>query len=418
MSMKKIYLLILITFLFSVSGCATKGKVVKRENPEFLKATEPLKTDNNIRIDFENNMPKSKITLSSVVSFNKTYQRVFSDSNVVSVAAGKKMLAIINKDEIGFTLPSCSALSLTKPFDYVKVYDYNAIVISKTEYEVYSAFDCVSYNTMKRVLKGGIELVGDFVIEYEGQFASLKNYKTKVEYYNHDTGYNIIAAGVVDGKPAILQGNGYLLLFDFDLKAFTLVNQLPTGFNEIYHYEGTFYGTLDEDNKFFVMNNQGYAISDENHCKPSLFSASGLCGTTLITNNTKYHDLHGTELFAAGMNTFLDFRENGDLNIFYLNVMWEKFMSIKSKPEVCSFNKKLYYKSYSGNFMLSRGVETKIKSIPPKCSDEFVKLKHGKFICRGNFCGKFSEIVNKNSTHYMLRREENNTYYYYFEPIK
>lgn len=412
--MKRLLPFLFIIFLFTISGCAGKSKSSKINN-DFIKATEPLKTDLNVRNDFEKNMPKSSITLGSVVSFNKAYQRVYSDSNVVGVAAGKKMLAIINKDEIGFSLTSCFALSLSKSYDYVKVYDYNAIAISKSEYEVFSAFDCVSYNSIKRELKGGIELVGDYVIEYEGQIAQLKNYKTKKLLYNHDTGYNVIAAGAVNGKPAILQANGYLLLFDFDLKAFTLISQLPTGFNEIYHYEGIFYGTLDHDNKFFVMDTQGYTISTETNCKASLFSASGLCGTTLITNNTKYHDIHGTDFFAAGMTNFLDFKESGELNIYYLDIMWEKFMSIKSKPEVCSYNKKLYYKSYSGNFRLTKGVESTIKSIPKGCSDEFVKLKHGKFICRGKFCGKYADIVNQNATHYMLRREENNSYYYYFE---
>ena len=135
---------------------------------------------------------------------------------------------------------------------------------------------------------------------------------------NHnDTGIPVVSAGFIAGKPVLLQNNGYLLIYNEKLKSFVIYAQLPSGYNEIYHQEGTFYGTLKDNNKFFVLDNDTLKVSEEINCKVSSHSIAAICGNTLITDIEKYHDLPKTKDFAATSTSYLTL-DNKNLQIYYV----------------------------------------------------------------------------------------------------
>ena len=241
-------------------GCAEKQKVIT--NGQLLQVVSPVKAEPSNPKDFEDKIPESSMMRNSLISFCKTYQRVYSDSNVTSMAAGKDMIAVLKPDEIGFTIASCPGLYLKHSYENVKVYGLEAVIYNGSHVDVYSAAECASVGTYPRMLNGSVEIVPNYIIEWAGSQAALRNSYNGDELYKGDTGLLIQAAGYVNGAPVLLQENGYLLTYDKNMKAFVLTGQIPSGYNEIYHSEGRFYGTLKDNKKFFVLDNDTVKISD------------------------------------------------------------------------------------------------------------------------------------------------------------
>ena len=398
-------------------GCAEKQKVIT--NGQLLQVVSPVKAEPSNPKDFEDKIPESSMMRNSLISFSKTYQRVYSDSNVTSMAAGKDMIAVLKPDEIGFTIASCPGLYLKHSYENVKVYGLEAVIYNGSHVDVYSAAECASVGTYPRMLNGSVEIVPNYIIEWAGSQAALRNSYNGDELYKGDTGLLIQAAGYVNGAPVLLQENGYLLTYDKNMKAFVLTGQIPSGYNEIYHSEGRFYGTLKDNKKFFVLDNDTVKISDNTDCTASPYSVSGLCGTTLITDSQIYHDLPVKDKFASTSTTFITL-DKSNVQIYYLETVWQRFLSMSYEmPKACVAGNVLYYKSFSGNMYQNiKGKETKISVMPKKCSSKNIVLNYGEFYCSGKKCGRFASPIKNNSEAVMYRRIEANTIYYYFDNLK
>ena len=398
-------------------GCAEKQKVMT--GGQLLQVVSPVKAEPSNPKDFEAKIPESSMIRSSLISFSKTYQRVYSDSDVTSMAAGKDMIAVLKPDEIGFTIASCPGLYLKHTYENVRVYGLEAVIYNSSHVDVYSATECASVGTYPRMLNGSVEIVPNYIIEWAGSQAALRNSYNGDELYFGDTGLLIKAAGYINGAPVLLQENGYLLTYDKNIKAFTLTGQIPSGYNEIYHSEGRFYGTLKDNKKFLVLDNDTVKISDNTDCTASPHSVSGLCGTTLITDSEMYHDLPIKDNFASTSTTFITL-DKSNIQIYYLETVWQRFLSMNYElPKACISGKTLYYKSFSGNMYQNiNGKETKISVIPKKCSHQNIMLNYGEFYCSGKKCGKFAVPIKNNTDAVMYRRIEDNTIYYYFDKLK
>lgn len=413
-------LLLLSALLIIISGCA-HTKVVRVDNIPLMKAIEPVKVEEADPYKFERSMPSSSMTLNSLISFSKTYPRVYSDDGVLSMGAGSDMLAVLKENEIGFTMPLCSGLVLKKRFYHIRVYGYEAAVFNEERIEVYSARECAMYGSYQRLLRGGVEIIPGHILEWEGSRAVLRNsYNGKV-LFNGDTGIPILSAGMIDGRPALLQNTGYLLLYNQEMKSFTLLNQLPSGYDKIFHSEGSFYGTLLKNGKFFIMDAKDAIVSDEENCEASAFGLAGRCGSKLLAGKKIYRDLPDGQFFTANKKSYATLNEEGNFNIYYLDVVWQRFLSMNyTIPKACVSEGALYFKSFSGNtYKIHKGKESKVSSIPENCRYTGVYIKNGDFYCGGRKpCAVFSKIVNKDKNTQMMRRIENNTIYYYFEKIK
>ena len=409
-------------FIFSITAvlllsCASKSKPIV--NIPLMQAVEPVKNEPSNPYDFEKRIPESQVIRKSLISFGKTYQRVYSDSDVIGISAGSEMLSVLKNDEIGFTMPYCSGLALNTVYNGVKVAGLDALLYNNSRIEVFSAEECASIGVYKRLLKGGMELIKGYVIEWEGSKAALRNIYNGDILFNDDTGIPIVAAGVMKGKPALLQNNGYLLTYNPSFKAFSLESRLPSGYEYIYHSEGLFYGTLLDKGKFFVLSADDVKVSDETGCKASPFSVSGLCGSVLITDKEKFHDVPQGDAFAAGKGVYMVLQK-GNLNIYYLVTEWQRFISMSfSIPKPCSYKNDVYYKSFSGSvFKMSKGLESVSGGIPNGCSYKNTVLNQGNFYCGGKECGKFSSRIKSSEDAVMFRRIEDNKIYYYFENIE
>ena len=189
-------------------GCAEKQKVIT--NGQLLQVVSPVKAEPSNPKDFEDKIPESSMMRNSLISFSKTYQRVYSDSNVTSMAAGKDMIAVLKPDEIGFTIASCPGLYLKHSYENVKVYGLEAVIYNGSHVDVYSAAECASVGTYPRMLNGSVEIVPNYIIEWAGSQAALRNSYNGDELYKGDTGLFIQAAGYVNGAPVLLQENGYI----------------------------------------------------------------------------------------------------------------------------------------------------------------------------------------------------------------
>lgn len=414
--MKKI--LVIFVTCFFITNCADKSKLIT--NIPLMQAVQPVKAEPSHPKDFEKSIPQSSMIRNSLVSFSKSYQKVYSDNSINDMAAGKDMIAVLKDNEIGFTMPYCSGLALKEKYNKVRVYGYEAAVYNGGHIDVYSAKECASVGVYKRVLNGSVEIIPNYIIEWVGQTAVLRNSYNGEILYHGDTGIPIAAAGYIKGMPALLQNNGYLLIYNNKLKSFVISGQLPSGYNKIYHQEGRFYGTLKDKDKFFVIDNETVKISDETDCTVSSHSISAMCGSTLITDKEKYHDLPKSKDFAASSTTFITL-ENSNLQIYYLETMWQRFlsMSYNKKPKVCRVNDTIYYQSFSGAvFKQSKKKEEQVASFPKKCNYKNIVLNYGDFYCNGKVCGKFSSPIKNNHKAVMYRRIENNTIYYYFDNLE
>lgn len=409
--------LIATSMILLLYGCAEKQKVITVG--QLLQVVSPVKAEPSNPKDFEVKIPESSMIRNSLISFSKTYQRIYSDSNVTSIAAGKDMIAVLKPDEIGFTVASCPGLYLKKTYDNVRVYGLEAVIYNSSQVDVYSAAECASVGTYPRMLNGSVEIVPNYIIEWVGSKAALRNSYNGDELYSGDTGLLIKATGYVNGAPVLLQENGYVLTYDKSMKAFVLSGQIPSGYNEIYHSEGRFYGTLKDNKKFFVLDNDTVKISDNTDCTASPYSVSGLCGTTLITDSEIYHDLPVKDKFASTSTTFITL-DKSNIQIYYLETVWQRFLSMSYElPKACISGSTLYYKSFSGNIYQNiKGKETKVSVMPKKCSDKNIVLNYGEFYCSGKKCGKFASPIKNNTEAVMYRRIENNTIYYYFDNLK
>lgn len=397
-------------------GCAEKQKVIT--GGQLLQVVSPVKAEPSNPKDFELKIPESSMIRNSLISFSKTYQRVYSDSNVTSMAAGKDMIAVLKPDEIGFTIASCPGLYLKTAYDNVRVYGLEAAIYNSSHIDVYSAAECASVGTYPRMLNGSVELVPNYIIEWAGSQAALRNSYNGDELYKGDTGLFIKTAGYINGAPVLVQENGYVLTYDKNMKAFVLTGQIPSGYNEIYHSEGRFYGTLQDNKKFFVLDNDTVKISDNTDCTASPYSVSGICGTTLITDSEIYHDLPVKDKFASTSTTFITL-DKSNIQIYYLETVWQRFLSMSFElPKACISGKTLYYKSFSGNMYQNiNGKETQISVMPKKCVSKNIVLNYGDFYCSGKKCGKFASPIKNNNDAVMYRRIENNTIYYYFDNL-
>ena len=332
--------LIATSMILLLYGCAEKQKVIT--GGQLLQVVNPVKAEPSNPKDFEVKIPESSMIRNSLISFSKTYQRVYSDSNVTSITAGKDMIAVLNADEIGFTVASCPGLYLKKTYDNVRVYGLEAVIYNSSQVDVYSAAECASVGTYPRMLNGSGEIVPNDIIEWVASKAGLTNWYNEDELYSGDTGLLIKAAGYVNGAPVLLQENGYVLTYDKSMKAFVLSGQIPSGYNEIYHSEGRFYGTLKDNKKFFVLDNDTVKISDNTDCTASPYSVSGLCGTTLITDSEIYHDLPVKDKFASTSTTFITL-DKSNIQIYYLETVWQRFLSMSYQlPKACISGSTLY----------------------------------------------------------------------------
>ncbi len=413
--MKKSVLLI-ICILFILYGCAEKQQIIT--GGQLLQVVSPVKAEPSNPKDFEVKIPESSMIRNSLISFSKTYQRVYSDSNVISMAAGRDMIAVLKPDEIGFTVASCPGLYLKHSYDNVRVYGFEAVIYDGSHIDIYSASECASIGVYPRILNGNVEIVPNYIIEWVGSKAALRNSYNGEELYNGDTGLLIKAAGYINNTPVLLQENGYILTYDKNIKAFILTGQIPSGYNEIYHSEGRFYGTLKDSKKFFVLDNDTVKISDNTECSASPYSLSGLCGTTLITENEIYHDLPVKDKFASTSTTFITL-DKSNIQIYYLETVWQRFLSMNYElPKGCLSGKNLYYKSFSGNIYQNiNGKESKISAMPKQCINKNIVLNYGEFYCSGRKCGKFATPIKNNADAVMYRRIEDNVIYYYFDNI-
>lgn len=412
-------LLLLPVLIMILSGCVYT-KVVRVDNIPLMKALEPVKVEEAEPHVFERSMPSSSMTLNSLISFSKTYPRVYSDDGVLSMGAGSDMLAILKENEIGFTMPLCSGLVLKKKFYHIRVFGYDAAAFNEERIEVYSAKECAMYGSYQRLLRGGVEIIPGYILEWEGSKAVLRNAYNGKLLYNGDTGIPILSAGMIDGRPALLQNTGYLLLYNQDMKSFTLLNQLPSGFDKIFHSEGNFYGTLLNSRKFFIMDSKDAIVSDQTDCEASAFGLAGKCGNVLIAGKKIYRDLPEGQFFTANKKSYATLNEEGNFNIYYLDVVWQRFLSINySMPKACVSEGALYFKSFSGKtYKIHNAKESEVSSIPENCRYKNVYIKNGSFYCGGRKpCAVFSKRVNKNKNMQMMKRIENNTIYYYFEKI-
>lgn len=413
--MKKSVLLS-ICIIILLYGCAEKQKIIT--GGQLLQVVSPVKAEPSNPKDFELKIPESSMIRNSLVSFSKTYQRVYSDSNVSSIAAGKDMIAVLKPDEIGFTIASCPGLYLKTAYDNVRVYGLEAVIYNSNQVDVYSAAECASVGIYPRMLNGSVEIVPNYIIEWVGSQAALRNSYNGEELYKGDTGLLIKTAGYINGAPVLLQENGYILTFDKSMKAFVLTGQIPSGYNEIYHSEGRFYGTLKDNKKFFVLDNDTVKISDNIECTASPYSVSGLCGTTLITDSEIYHDMPVKDKFASTSTTFITL-DKSNIQIYYLETVWQRFLSMSyERPKACISGKNVYYKSFSGNiYQNTNGKESKVSAIPKKCSSKNIVLNYGDFYCSGKKCAKFSSPIKNNADAVMYRRIEDNIIYYYFDNL-
>lgn len=403
--------------IFLLYGCSSKQQLIT--GGQLLQVVSPVKAEPSNPKDFEEKIPESSMIRNSLISFSKTYQRVYSDSNVTSMAAGKDMIAVLKPDEIGFTVASCPGLYLKTSYDDVRVYGLEAVLYNGSHIDIYSATECASLGVYPRMLNGSVEIVPNYIIEWVGTQAAIRNSYNGKELYKGDTGLLIISAGYIDGSPVLLQENGYILTYDKNMNAFVLTGQLPSGYNEIYHSEGRFYGTLKDGKKFFVLDGDNVKISEEVDCSASPHSISGLCGSTLITDSSIYHDLPVKDKFASTSTTFITL-DKSNIQIYYLETVWQRFLAMSyNLPKGCIAGKNLYYKSFSGNIYQNiNGKESKIPSLPKKCSDKNIVLNYGEFYCSGKKCGKFSSPIKNNAESVMYRRIEDNTIYYYFDNLK
>ncbi len=412
--MKKIFLYIFIVIL--ITACA--GKEKKLSNIALMQAVTPVKQEESHPKDFEKSIPSSAMMLSSLVTFKKSYQKVYADSGVISIAAGKDMIAALKEDEIGFTMPYCSALALKEKYNNIRVYGYDAVIYNGSSMDIYSAKECASIGVYKRVLNGSVEIVPNYIIEWAGSRAVLRNMYNGQVLYNNDTGIPVITAAYINNKPALLQNNGYILTYNEKLKSFVIEGQIPAGYSKIYHQEGKFYGLLSDENKFFVLDNNTLKISEEKNCHVSSNSISALCGSTLITDIEKYHDIPKSENFAASSFSYLTL-DKSNLQIYYLETLWQRYLSFNNTAvKACVKNKEVYYKSFSGKiYSQKNGKDKEIPSFPKNCSFKNVVLNYGEFYCYGKVCGKFSSPIKNNQNAVMYRRIEDNAIYYYFDKL-
>ncbi len=413
--MYKVILVIFINVL--IVSCATKTEIIT--NIPLMQSVKPVETKSSHPKDFEKSIPQSIMIRNSLVSFSKSYQKVYTDSNVISFAAGKNIISVLKENEIGFTMPYCSGLLLKEKYSNIRVYGYEVILYNGSNVEVFSASECASVGRYKRLLNGFVELVPNYIIEWVGSNAVLRNSYNGDILYKGDTGINIISAGYIDKKPALLQQNNYLLVYNDKLKSFVIAGQLPSGYTKIHHQEGMFYGILEDNKKFFVLDNNTVKISDEKDCRLSNHSVSAICGNTLITDIEKYHDLPKSNDFAATSTSFINL-DKSNIQIYYLETLWQRFLSMSySLPKACRKNNILYYKSFSGSIYKQTNFnEEKISSIPKNCSSKNIVLNYGDFYCGGKKCGKFSSPIKNNEDAVMYRRIEDNVIYYYFDNLK
>ena len=183
--------LFLISFILSfLTNCAEKQQIIK--NSLLLQAATPVKSEPSHPKDFEKSIPESSMIRNSLVSFKKSYQKVYSDSGVNDIAAGKYMISALKDNEIGFTMPYCSGLSLKEKYDRVRVYGYEAVIYNGSYMDVYSAKECASVGVYKRILNGGVEIVPNYIIEWFSSQAVLRNSYNGEILYKGDTGKGLL----------------------------------------------------------------------------------------------------------------------------------------------------------------------------------------------------------------------------------
>lgn len=367
--------------------------------------------------DFEKNMPASSVLRQSLVIFENTYSRVYSDDNVINAAAGDSMAAVLKPGEISFTTPACPALVLDGDFSDLSVSGYDVLVYSSSRLDYYSAYDCVRYASLKKALRGPAVLVDKFILEWNGAKAVMREAHTGGIIFNGDMGSPIASAGKIGGKPVFVLFNKYIMAYNENAKAFIISGSFPLDFDTLLFASGTFYGTL-KTGEFFTIDDNNSNITAYKDCALSPSSPYAICDDALTDGGKKYARLPPSITFSSGAGLYLTINK-GNLNIYSLKNSWQRFVSFGyEKPVACLDDSgTIYFKGFSGkSYKISGMAESETDETPgKKCSLKGVSFRGGKFICGEKECGTFAEEVNSDLNATMFRRNEDGKIYYYFE---
>ncbi len=396
-------------------GCATaKPQIVEIE---LTKAFEPQSVEAHIPSEFENTMPSSSLILNSLVVFDQSYAKVFSDGDIISVSGNDKLISVLKKNEIHFTMPSCSALITGEGFYSVSNTGFIAFVDGVSSVQLYSAYDCVMYQEYEKVLRGKAYYINGYIIEVAGTKVAIRQSDNGRLLYNGDVGTNVATAGMIGGKPVVVLDNNYIMGFSDDKNTFSLLGQFPLAFNMLRYSEGMFYG-VNSNGNFFTMTDDDtrqYPLTD---CVLSQNSPYALCGTTLIGKDGDFYenvDIDSNN-FSVGIGMVAEL-SNNNLNVFALNRAWQRSIQFSyTMPKPClASDGAVYIKGFSGDiFRYAEGIETKVSEMPTTCDSESVRISLDKLLCNNSECGKFAKVIKQNNEYYMMNRVENGKQYYYF----
>ena len=412
--MKKLLALFISVFLVSCGG-----KSVVSSNEELANASkQETSLKSSLPEDFEKAMPSSAIIRSSLIIFENTYSRVYSEDNVLDAAAGSKMAAVLKAGDVGFTMSMCSSLVLDGSFSNVGVSDYNAVVWSSSRIDFYSAFDCARYASFKKAFPGKAVIADNKIIEWQATKAVIRDAYNGSIIFNGDTGGNIVTAGKIGDKLVIVQDNGYVMSFRDEIKAFAIDGRFPIDFLKLSYADGMFYGVL-KSGEFFTSDHTKTNITPYKNCILSNSSPYALCDGILTNGEEEYIGVATASKFSAGGGLYIVLNDT-TLNIYSLKNSWQRFVSFDySMPKGCIDNNgQLYFTGFSGkSFQVSESGETLADKIPEGCDVSKVTVNNGKFVCSGTECGTFSERVLSDSESVMYRRSEDGKVYYYFAPV-
>ncbi len=397
----------------ALTACAAKK--APEPNTGLIKAAEPETPAEAGPEDFEKTMPSSSIIRQSLIIFENTYSRVYSDDGVINAAAGDSMAAVLKPGEIGFTMPMCSALVLDGDFTDIWVSGYDALVYGSSRLDYYSAYDCVRYSSLKKALRGPAVLAGGFLMEWEGSKAVMRDARTGGIIFNGDMGSPVASAGKIGEKPVFIQSGGYIMAYNESAGAFAIEGTFPLDFASLAYAGGVFYGTL-KTGEFFTIGDSESNITPYKGCVLSRSSPYAMCGGLLTGGGEEYAGLPQAAAFSSGAGLYLTVKD-GNLNIYSLKNSWQRFVSFGYEmPSACRDGSgAVYFKGFSGKaYKIFKASETAVDKIPEKCSAKGVSLENGRFICGGKECGLFAEKINSDDAGTMYRRIEDGKRYYYF----
>lgn len=407
-------LIILIISYFIIS-CASKKVVV---NDELISASNQKETT-KIEInpdDFAKNMPSSNIIRQSLIHYENTYSRVYSDDEVINAAGSSKMIAVIKPLEIGFTIPNCPGLVLDGSFANLWVSEYNAVIFGSSRVDFYSAFDCARYASYKKAFNTGPAItLGRYILEWSGSKVVIRDAYNSSIIFNGDVGGNVVTAGLVKGVIGVVLDNRYIMTFKDKIKAFSIEGTFPVDFAYIAYSDNTFYGIL-KSGEFFTVTDTETNVTNHKNCTLSHTSPYAMCNGILTNGKEEYKGLPMGDIFSVGVGLYLTINDT-TLNIYSLTPSWQRFVALGYELPVGCTDKKgvLYYNGFSGlTYKVSKDNVNVVEQMPKGCNKKNVTLRDGKFYCGKKVCGIFSEIVNQDDKNKMYIRKEEGKVYFYF----